>query len=193
MIKIWSAYDGQIVRTLEGHTAGLSDIAWSSDSVFLASASDDTTIRIWNVDLVCPYSSSLPFASQYALGDHNQNPQGTHSLCLLSKLQSCKQSFGVRWVRRVCADLGREQRSVLTRSMKSHYLMRRRQVPENAIRPFRSSDRGSFQSRWNNDRFLWHGRPDVCPFSAFFPLISLISFLRTSFIAEYGTHPPDNA
>ena len=53
MIKLWSAFTGQIIRTLEGHTAGLSDIAWSNNSVFLASASDDTTIRIWNVDLVC--------------------------------------------------------------------------------------------------------------------------------------------
>ena len=52
MIKIWSAYTGQIIRTLEGHTAGLSDIAWSTDNVYLASASDDTTIRIWNVDMV---------------------------------------------------------------------------------------------------------------------------------------------
>lgn len=63
MIKIWSAYNGQIVRTLEGHTAGLSDIAWSTDSVFLASASDDTTIRIWNIDLVyVPYYAECSVA-----------------------------------------------------------------------------------------------------------------------------------
>lgn len=40
------------MRNLTGHSKGLSDIAWSSDGVFLASASDDTTVRIWTVDTV---------------------------------------------------------------------------------------------------------------------------------------------
>lgn len=51
-MKIWSPHTGQLVRNLTGHSKGLSDIAWSFDSVFLASASDDTTIRIWTVDTV---------------------------------------------------------------------------------------------------------------------------------------------
>lgn len=67
VIKIWNPENGEFIRDLSGHTQGLSDIAWSSDSVFLASASDDTTIRIWNVELVrnpsfhprVPDSSSL--------------------------------------------------------------------------------------------------------------------------------------
>ncbi|KAJ7803211.1 WD40-repeat-containing domain protein, partial [Mycena olivaceomarginata] len=50
MIKIWSPFTGELIRNLNGHTQGLSDIAWSADSVYLASASDDTTIRIWEVD-----------------------------------------------------------------------------------------------------------------------------------------------
>ena len=52
LVKVWSPHTGQLVRNLTGHSKGLSDIAWSSDSVFLASASDDTTIRIWTVDTV---------------------------------------------------------------------------------------------------------------------------------------------
>lgn len=52
LVKIWAPHTGQLVRNLTGHSKGLSDIAWSSDSVFLASASDDTTIRIWTVDTV---------------------------------------------------------------------------------------------------------------------------------------------
>ena len=52
LVKVWSPHTGQLVRSLTGHSKGLSDIAWSSDSVFLASASDDTTIRIWTVDTV---------------------------------------------------------------------------------------------------------------------------------------------
>ena len=51
-MKIWSPHTGQLVRNLTGHSKGLSDIAWSSDSVFLASGSDDATIRIWTVDTV---------------------------------------------------------------------------------------------------------------------------------------------
>lgn len=52
LIKVWSVLTGQILKTLEGHTEGLSDVAWSSDSAFLASASDDKTVKVWNVDMV---------------------------------------------------------------------------------------------------------------------------------------------
>ena len=52
VVKIWSPETGEFLRDLTGHTQGLSDIAWSSNSVYLASASDDTTIRIWNVQTV---------------------------------------------------------------------------------------------------------------------------------------------
>lgn len=51
-IKLWNAYTGEILRTLEGHAKGVSDVAWAADSVYLASASDDMTVRIWNVELV---------------------------------------------------------------------------------------------------------------------------------------------
>ncbi|KAJ1675751.1 WD repeat-containing protein 5 [Spiromyces aspiralis] len=47
-IKIWDAYTGKFIKTLEGHMGGLSDVAWSTDSQYLASASDDKTIKIWN-------------------------------------------------------------------------------------------------------------------------------------------------
>ena len=50
--KIWSPFSGELIRNLNGHTKGLSDIAWSPDSLYLATASDDHTIRIWGVDSV---------------------------------------------------------------------------------------------------------------------------------------------
>ena len=52
VVKIWSPVTGKLVRNLNGHTKGNSDVTWSSDSAYLASASDDTTIRIWNIDSV---------------------------------------------------------------------------------------------------------------------------------------------
>lgn len=52
MIKIWSPQTGEFVRNLTGHTQGLSDVSWAADSIHLASASDDTTIRIWDVQTV---------------------------------------------------------------------------------------------------------------------------------------------
>jgi COMPASS component SWD3 len=51
--KIWSPFSGELIRNLNRHTKGLSDVAWSPDSVSLATASDDHTIRIWDVDSVC--------------------------------------------------------------------------------------------------------------------------------------------
>lgn len=63
-VKIWSPATGKLIRNLAGHTQGLSDVAWSTDSVYLASASDDTTIRIWEVDKVCYNSVGV---SKYTL------------------------------------------------------------------------------------------------------------------------------
>ena len=50
MIKVWSPFTGELIRNLSGHTKGLSDISWLSNRTYLASASDDTNTRIWNVE-----------------------------------------------------------------------------------------------------------------------------------------------
>ena len=41
---------GACVATLEGHTDGVRALAFLPDKNFLASASDDSTIKLWNVD-----------------------------------------------------------------------------------------------------------------------------------------------
>ena len=44
--------DGKFEAELRGHEYGISDIAWSSDSKYICSASDDKTIRIWDISLL---------------------------------------------------------------------------------------------------------------------------------------------
>ena len=51
-IKLWDVEQGELIRTLEGHTEGISDIAWSHNGEYLASASDDKTIGIWSIESV---------------------------------------------------------------------------------------------------------------------------------------------
>jgi len=51
-ISLWDPHTGKLVRTLRGHTQGVSDVAWSSDSTYIASASDDTFVKLWLVSTV---------------------------------------------------------------------------------------------------------------------------------------------
>ena len=59
-IKVWDARTGKHEHTLSGHIAGVSDVDWAPDSLTLVSASDDKTMRVWDVLAVCPPSLSLP-------------------------------------------------------------------------------------------------------------------------------------
>lgn len=63
-IKIWDAITGKHMRTLEGHLAGISTVAWSPDSNTIASGSDDKAIRLWHRATGKPYPAPL-------LGHHN--------------------------------------------------------------------------------------------------------------------------
>ncbi|KAG8822016.1 WD domain protein [Serendipita sp. 401] len=49
-VIIWNALTGVHYKTLQGHTEGVNDVAWSDDSVYVASGSDDYSVRIWNVE-----------------------------------------------------------------------------------------------------------------------------------------------
>ena len=77
VVKIWSPFTGELIRNLNGHTKGLSDIAWSADSVYLASASDDHTIRIWDVDSVSTGRFGVWFILTVVLGLDYKSVEGT--------------------------------------------------------------------------------------------------------------------
>jgi WD40 repeat protein len=51
-MRLWDAASGKLEQIFEAHTAGLNDVAWSPDSRTLATASDDKTIRTWDVKSV---------------------------------------------------------------------------------------------------------------------------------------------
>jgi WD40 repeat protein len=48
-VAIFDALTGKLMFTLEGHTALINEIIWRPDSQAAASASDDGTVRIWNI------------------------------------------------------------------------------------------------------------------------------------------------
>jgi WD40 repeat protein len=54
-IQIWDTSIGvpstQLVRVLDGHTGGVISVAWKPQIAILASGSQDSTIRIWDVNL----------------------------------------------------------------------------------------------------------------------------------------------
>lgn len=48
-LTIWNPETGEIIRNLVGHTAGVTDLQWSANGVYLASASWDGTVIVWGV------------------------------------------------------------------------------------------------------------------------------------------------
>lgn len=64
-IRLWNALDAKHELTLPGHKLGISDIAWSSDSQYICSASDDKTIKIWNIHSVNNLGYLTPVSFHY--------------------------------------------------------------------------------------------------------------------------------
>jgi WD40 repeat protein len=48
-VRLWSAGTGELLRTLEGHTGGVTNLLFAPDSQYLVSASYDGGVRIWGI------------------------------------------------------------------------------------------------------------------------------------------------
>ncbi|MBD0327891.1 MAG: hypothetical protein ICV68_15780, partial [Pyrinomonadaceae bacterium] len=50
-VKLWN-YDGKELETLKGHSDGVFGVTFSPDGKFLASASQDRTAILWNLERI---------------------------------------------------------------------------------------------------------------------------------------------
>ncbi len=50
LLKIFSVYDGSVLKTLSGHSSWVNGLAFSSDGTKLASGCSDKTVKIWDVN-----------------------------------------------------------------------------------------------------------------------------------------------
>ncbi|KAG5178330.1 WD40-repeat-containing domain protein [Tribonema minus] len=48
-VRLYS-WDGVFKASLNGHTQGISDVAWTQDSRYVATASDDKLLKVWDVE-----------------------------------------------------------------------------------------------------------------------------------------------
>jgi WD40 repeat protein len=48
-IKIWRLDTGELLQTLNGHSAAVNSVAISPDGEFIVSGSSDKTIKIWQI------------------------------------------------------------------------------------------------------------------------------------------------
>lgn len=48
-VRLWSAGSGELLRTLEGHSKGVTNLSFSPNSKYLVSASYDGVVRLWGI------------------------------------------------------------------------------------------------------------------------------------------------
>jgi WD40 repeat protein len=87
-VKLWDWKLGVEIKTLRGHTMQTNNVAYSYDGRFLASCSDDRSIRIWSTDpakkepLMTLEGHTAPVLTVlYALGRTDPNDQRTYGSC----------------------------------------------------------------------------------------------------------------
>lgn len=59
MLKVWSSRSGQLLATLRGHSAEVTDISLSPDNTMIASGSLDKSVRVWCAQTSAPVAVLL--------------------------------------------------------------------------------------------------------------------------------------
>jgi len=54
VIQLWNATTGEKIGELTGHASGVRQVCWSRNSMFLATASEDSSVGIWDVAAMKP-------------------------------------------------------------------------------------------------------------------------------------------
>ena len=86
-VTIWSAAAGKHIRTLKGHTKYVNAVEYSPDGRFLFSASDDSTIRVWELS-TGKQKFKLQREGDEPVTDIALSPDG-------KQLASCSKVFGM--------------------------------------------------------------------------------------------------
>jgi len=47
IIQVWMATSGKTIATCRGHSAPIHGVIWSPDGKYIASASGDSTVQVW--------------------------------------------------------------------------------------------------------------------------------------------------
>jgi len=48
-VRLWDVETGELLQSMSDHADDVSSVAYSEDGSFIASASEDTTVKIWKV------------------------------------------------------------------------------------------------------------------------------------------------
>ena len=64
-MKLWDIVTGKEIKTLTGHKQDVCGVSFSSDGKLLATASNDSTVRLWRLDFDYLVKEGYNFIDNY--------------------------------------------------------------------------------------------------------------------------------